>query len=63
NVIKLISKTRAKIKMESETAWGKVLCRLFFVQARKKAYSKQSGWNIRLKNVHVNRIMLLCRRS
>ncbi|WP_429369434.1 hypothetical protein, partial [Paenibacillus sp. DS2015] len=31
NVIKLISKTRAKIKMESETAWGKVLCRLFFV--------------------------------
>jgi hypothetical protein len=37
--------------MESETAWEKALCRLFFVQARKKAYSKQSGWNIRLKKM------------
>lgn len=42
---------------------GKALCRLFFGSSKKKAYSKQSGWTIRLKIVHVNRIMLLCRRS
>ncbi|WP_205700026.1 hypothetical protein, partial [Cohnella luojiensis] len=30
NVIKLSSKTRPGIKMKSETAWGKALCRLFF---------------------------------
>ncbi|MGG1636710.1 hypothetical protein [Paenibacillus sp. NRS-1760] len=36
---------------------------VFLVQARKKAYSKQNGQDIRLKNVHVNRIMLLSKRS
>ncbi|GAC41743.1 apolipoprotein N-acyltransferase [Paenibacillus popilliae ATCC 14706] len=49
NVIKLSSKTRAEIKMEFETAWEKALCRLFFGASKEKAYSKQSGWNIRLK--------------
>jgi hypothetical protein len=28
--------------MKSETAWEKALCRLFFVPARKKVYSKQT---------------------
>jgi hypothetical protein len=49
--------------MKSETAWEKALCRLFFCASKEKAYSKQSGWNILLKNVHGNRVMLLCRRS
>ncbi|WP_234399691.1 hypothetical protein [Paenibacillus popilliae] len=35
--------------MEFETAWEKALCRLFFGASKEKAYSKQSGWNIRLK--------------
>lgn len=49
NVIKLNSETRPGVKMESKTAWGKALCRLFFVQARKNAHSKQSGWITRFK--------------
>ncbi|MGG1518615.1 hypothetical protein ABE504_24560, partial [Paenibacillus oryzisoli] len=47
NVIKLRLKTRLGLKMESETAWEKALCRLFLCASKKKAYSKQSGWNIR----------------
>lgn len=35
-------------KMESETAWDKALCRLFFCASKEKAYSKQSGWKILL---------------
>ncbi|MGG1520175.1 hypothetical protein ABE504_32695, partial [Paenibacillus oryzisoli] len=55
NVIKLRLKTRLGLKMESETAWEKALCRLFLCASKKKAYSKQSGWNIRFKNVHLSR--------
>ncbi|MCY9630998.1 hypothetical protein M5W89_14765, partial [Paenibacillus thiaminolyticus] len=36
NVIKFSSKTRAEIKMESETAWEKALCRFFFVYKQGK---------------------------
>ena len=55
NVIKLSPETPPG-KMESETAWEKALCRLFFCASKEKAYSKQSGWNILLKNVHGNRV-------
>ncbi|WP_148277835.1 hypothetical protein [Paenibacillus popilliae] len=46
--------------MEFETAWEKALCRLFFGASKEKAYSKQSGWNIRLKkcSCETNRIIL-----
>lgn len=31
--------------MESETAWGKALCRLFLVQARKKLTANKADGN------------------
>ncbi|CAH8719311.1 hypothetical protein [Paenibacillus thiaminolyticus] len=45
NVIKFSSKTRAEIKMESETAWEKALCRFFFVykQGKKCTANKAEG--------------------
>ncbi|WP_208629714.1 hypothetical protein, partial [Paenibacillus ferrarius] len=42
NVIKISSKTKYGIKMNPKTAWEKSLCRLFFMQTRKKAHSKQT---------------------
>jgi len=51
NVIKLSSKTRPGTKMESETAWEKPCAVCFFGASKEKAYSKQSGGNIRLKKM------------
>jgi hypothetical protein len=38
--------------MESEKRHGKNPCAVFFGVKKEKVDSKQSGWNIRLKNVH-----------
>jgi hypothetical protein len=37
NVIKLSSKAKLGIKMKSETAWEKALCRLFFGASKEKS--------------------------
>ncbi|AIQ10765.1 hypothetical protein PDUR_01015 [Paenibacillus durus] len=42
NVIKISSKIRLGIKMESKTAWGKALCRLFFGASQKKCTANKA---------------------
>lgn len=49
NVIKLSSKTRPGIKMESETAWEKALCRLFFGASKEKSVQQTKRMEYPLK--------------
>jgi hypothetical protein len=50
NVIKLGSKTRPEIKNGIRNGMGKSPVPFVFCANKEKAYSKQSGWMIRLKN-------------
>jgi hypothetical protein len=55
NVIKVSSKTSHGIKMDPKRHGKKSYAVSFLVQARKNAYSKQSGWKIRLKKCSCKR--------
>jgi len=60
HIISSIFPTIYLLRFQSYNHLYAIQCRLsFFGASNEKAYSKQSGWNILLKNVHGNRVMLL----